>query len=1068
MRHGAASQQLGLGTHEGLYSCRWVDDALQHGVTETPRPSGPTRMLPKFRSHPFVLLLLLCSFMPKKTDVLLAAEDELERRGHYRSAAYLNDPTGTNHSLSSEDWDSTMSGDEAAGVEDDIELNLGAQFAEGNSTVNSQLAPGNTMVNSGDGGGGGGAVALTDGGSSTKEDADVAATVVAAKSKTEPAVVSNAVVVHESKTDDADEDADADADVVEAVEQSDNTEAIEQKDPKLFSDLPQVPRPPLKFDPDTGVAIKNEHHWDYLDHLHVIAPVYYHVGHGEFYQGIYKDCWPNPEKTLDQHGPSVLAKACIKTCHETVTYEEARKGHKVKLEASKPKSKTASAKSPNEKADSELARGVIFARLEPKMIQQMKQLGCTDAGPLPFGGRFKNLKSRKTFVAAVNKTPTGCGYEEKKELSQAMLGSGHRSSEKPRDKSISFLSRIYCTHYKCANCPSVKATEDLPAAEVALSTILEWRVDFEDVLDDKGVVVALTGTARGEFVYPHKSHNDVPPRLGLDSTRQGAMPFDEDFILRGVHSRFINHIEENYTELAEPPPGIQITNHMKGNAMYPHDHRLMEHMPSCRKEHKPLIDAGKHRESLLRFQMKFINDCALADQFTHSHCVPRSIVSQGKTECLWPTWPVSPKHVPHLYFDSVMVLMDGSQRVDGEIPKDHVPDPVPQPYHDDIAPVTLKQIIDLLPDIGHVMLKKDPALNRVAVELGLALSKGADGKPGKFYLPDSIQKLHEENKTHYKVNENPFLKEAELFLPGTIIIPLQDYRRIRFPEGEDEVVFKLLRKHCVHFAGCLTHAGDTHAIGETPPWHIAVHIYVNSIFHPRVPNTFSYNYKVIAKFQPAHVSSFKVDEQSKALLNTNKIVMDIYSKTLLNPKVLQTGIKHGTALVQFMTDLLEKAKKQMEDPAVARIMEEAEGEEEDNDDTKDSDYNDADGEEDKKPAAVKTTGKRVPKPAEVIQTGKRARKEKVQDDLGCEPRATKKTKHSIAKAAELVAAEEDQTNEPTAEEKEEAKDDEEEEVVERRSKKKNEKKKKTPPKPARGGGKGGRGSKGRGGRGGKK
>jgi len=100
VRHGAASQQLGLGTHEGLYSCRWVDDALQHGVTETPRPSGPTRMLPKFRSHPFVMLLLLCSFMPKKTDVLLAAEDELERRGYYRSAAYLNDPTGTNHSLS--------------------------------------------------------------------------------------------------------------------------------------------------------------------------------------------------------------------------------------------------------------------------------------------------------------------------------------------------------------------------------------------------------------------------------------------------------------------------------------------------------------------------------------------------------------------------------------------------------------------------------------------------------------------------------------------------------------------------------------------------------------------------------------------------------------------------------------------------------------------------------------------------------------------------------------------------------------------------------------------------------
>jgi len=680
--------------------------------------------------------------------------------------------------------------------------------------------------------------------------------------------------------------------------------------------------------------------------------------------------------SLDQHGSSVLAKACIQICRATVTFEDARKQHDAKA---KTKTASAKAKVPKEKTNSELARALIFTKLEPMMIAQMKKLGYTEAGLLPVYGKFKNLKTKKILVPVFPKMAAGCGYEEKKEERQSILGCGHKGSENPRDKCKTFQSRIYCTNINCSHCPMVN--DNLNADDVKVSTILEWRVDFED-LDKDGEVYAVKGTARGDYLYPHNTHGRVPSSTGLGPTRQEAIPFDEDFVLQGVYTKFLNHITENYKDIDNPPPGIQITNHMKGDDLHPHDHRLMEYLPSCRREYKPLIEVAKHREALLRLQVKFINDHALADQFTHYHCVPRTILGKGSREDFFPTWPINPKQVPHLYFDSVMALMDGSQRVDGDIPSNPVPDPVPQPYHDDIAPVTLQQIIDLLPPVGHVMLQKDKQLYEIAVGLGLKVSKGKDGNAGKFYLPPSIKKRHAKDKVFYKVNENPFLKETGLFLPGTIIFPLQDYRRIRFPQGNEEIKCSLKRKHYMYFAGNVTHAGDTYAPEEIPPWHIAVHIYVNSIFHPRLPNTFSYNYDVIAKFQSAHVSSFKVDEQSKALKSANDNIIDLYSQTLLNPKALQTGFKNGKALVKAMNELIEKADKQMKDLASAKMLEDHQEEEDEVvAEEEDSSYNDADGDDSRKPAAV---------PESLL--GKRNRKEKVKNDLGYAPPKEKKSK----------------------------------------------------------------------------
>ena len=999
----------------------------------------------------------------------------MRRQGCYDSQSFLDDPTGTNHSLS-DNWNPTMSEEtpmEAAALppvhgaapdEEAAGSNSGDRDAAGNGTGDdhgaeaveegaeeveeaAQEPVGIGTSNDQGAGTGHGAAEHAQGDAGT------------AKEELVVGLKDSAAV---AAADDADDD-----DVV-ALEELDNSEAIRLRDPDLFSEEPLVPRPPLKFDEETGLVTKDECHWDQGNHMHVVAPVCCHFGHQEFCQGICKSCWPEPKASLEKEkcGPAALGRACTMKCHAEAAFKEARKSHEEAIAAAKAaaaKAKSTKAPKETEKTDKELAKGIIFTQLEPKMIAQLKKLGFDEAGRLPNSGKMKTMKTKKIFAPMANREDKGCGSVlPAKEVPQVQIGCGHRGSDKPRHGTNSHLSRLHCTNHKCSSCPKGELTKD----NVKWVTILEWRVNFEDLLDDDGEVIGQKGTARGDCVCPHHSHGKIPSRNGMARHRLEPMVFDEDFILQGVHDEFVKCVKENHKSADDPPPGNLVTNHIKGSDVHPHDHRLQEQMPSCRTECKPLINPTKHREAMLRFQTKFMNDFGLAEEFSHRHFSTRILVSKSSREMFLPTWPVEPSHLPHLHFDSAMALMDGSQRVKGEIPSANedgiAPDPIPQPHHCDIAPVSLNQITGLLQPVGHQMMERDPRLKKVALSLGLRQGTKGDDK-GMFHLTKKLKA--EQQDTTCSVDENPFLKAANLFLPGSVIFPLEDHRRLRFPEGESETTVDLERGKCMCFPGCLTHCGDTCRTDKVPPWHIAVHVCLNSIFHPRIPNTFSHNYQAIAKFQPDHVNSFMSDEQGKALAKANSDILQLCSKTLLGHKPLEVGLRHARALTKSTVKLVEKAEELKANPPPVGPQDFEEEDDEDNDKSTDDDC--------APPVAMLD--------APIMISGKRVRKRKPEDNTGYVPKkAPKKAKvketkeaaaHGAASAEENKQEQEEEAV-PDGEKKKKAKptkkkEQEEEAVPDGEKKKKAKPTTKSPTSKSggRGGGSRGRGKGGRGGSG---
>ena len=115
------------------------------------------------------------------------------------------------------------------------------------------------------------------------------------------------VIAQPADGDDEEEDDDEPLVVVEG-----NQEAIANKNPSLFSGEVTAARPPLKNKLDTGKPLEDAHDWTAFDHMHAYAPVVCHIGREALYQGLYRGCWPNPEKTLDVRGPQSLLKLAFR------------------------------------------------------------------------------------------------------------------------------------------------------------------------------------------------------------------------------------------------------------------------------------------------------------------------------------------------------------------------------------------------------------------------------------------------------------------------------------------------------------------------------------------------------------------------------------------------------------------------------------------------------------------------------------------------------------------------------------------------------------------------------------
>ena len=135
-------------------------------------------------------------------------------------------------------------------------------------------------------------------------------------------------------------------------------------------------------------------------------------------------------------------------------------------------------------------------------------------------------------------------------------------------------------------------------------------------------------------------------------------------------------------------------------------------------------------------------------------------------------------------------------------------------------------------------------------------------------LPNTPQILHEDfgymkvaGGEEYSISENANLSDKQC--PGSVIIPIQDYRELCFAKGTvidnvrvekgDEALF---------FLGDVSHGGQTHTLDKNNlSYHPSIHLYIKSDLHTADVEDFNIDTNGIANNYPQLLPMLKVPEQ---------------------------------------------------------------------------------------------------------------------------------------------------------------------------------------------------------------
>lgn len=359
---------------------------------------------------------------------------------------------------------------------------------------------------------------------------------------------------------------------------------------------------------------------------------------------------------------------------------------------------------------------------------------------------------------------------------------GHRwavEMKEPRTRSV---------YYYCRRCLQLKGYETEDPSRVKFAVVAAGRLSRIDT-GKRGEAKALLTVNK---LFPHDwacslPCDDMRATRFLDKNRFGSgavmVDFPYDCINRNTFTRLVQHVSAHHPQDGNLPIGDQIFpdptagSQLSKTLTYPFDRRFYEYLPTLNSFFGDVISTEDYREFMLRFWYWFAGKFSISSQM---HNVQFSPITTRVGSTVFPTWPLASSDVkqPHLQLNGVAAIWGGHQTATSK-------EAVDQLLHCDIPYKPVRTVIDGRDCIQDVVVSNNPAL------LGL-------------------------------------------FRPGSILLPLQDYRTLvtvtDCTKEEDDVT----KGEMAFFCGDFTHAGKTYATTD-PSWHLSLHIYVDSDHHKRAP-----------------------------------------------------------------------------------------------------------------------------------------------------------------------------------------------------------------------------------------
>ena len=314
-------------------------------------------------------------------------------------------------------------------------------------------------------------------------------------------------------------------------------------------------------------------------------------------------------------------------------------------------------------------------------------------------------------------------------------------------------------------------------------------------------------------------------------------------VLGETHNGVVDCLNTFQNPMKKTPPGIAIV-FGANNLVVPcnFDDRTCTHFPDTR--HSKCISPINHHWALARLACCFINENNLMFAFgaeTPEHMYPNFNKIRHKrkdkdgTREMLPHLPTKdPKAKPLFYFKASLIF--GGHNVDrcnrelsakeqNERPCVH------QIAHGDYQPIKLNK-----KDLQHLESESNDDEEQESDGQGTSSSNNEQGtssssnESSEEPSDDGVLK-EPDAEPGYLVSDNPLLKDK--FHPGSLIVPIDDYRNLLFKANEEEVT-KINKGELCYFAGDTTHSGWTHKYiaGNPPKWHAALHVEIPFYDHP--------------------------------------------------------------------------------------------------------------------------------------------------------------------------------------------------------------------------------------------